>query len=110
MFVIDQSKTYKWPVAVRYPVDGGKVEEQTFTAVFRRIPQDDMSKMLQDKAMSFKDFCRRVLAGWEGVSADGKSDMPFTPANLEEFLDVPLVATSIVDAYVGSLAKAREKN
>jgi hypothetical protein len=35
MFIINQSETYKWPVKISSPIDGGKYQEQELILEFK---------------------------------------------------------------------------
>ena len=45
-FVLKQSDTYKWPVTVEIPIDGGRFDKQTFDAEFKRLPQERNTAIL----------------------------------------------------------------
>lgn len=113
MFVISQTSSYKWPVAVEFPIDGGRVEKQSFDAEFRRLSQtriEEIRKLIEDGGITDRDFAREVLIGWNGV-IDGNGDpVPFSEATRDALLDVPLVSASIIRAFMESLAGARRKN
>jgi len=106
-FVRKKSSTFKWPVTVEFPVDGGRFESESFDASFKRIGREEFSKLV-DK--SDADLVHAVLQGWEGVKDEDGKDIPFTKAALKDMLDDPYFAKGIVKAYLETLEGAKAKN
>jgi hypothetical protein len=112
MFVLSQSTSYTWPVTVEFPADGGRTEKQTFDAEFKRLSQTrvkELADAIQSGELTDADVATEVMLGWSGVT-DGSDEVPFSQAALKQLLDLPLVASSIVVAYFGSLSGAKRKN
>ena len=113
MFVISQSGSYKWPVSVEFPVDGGKSEKQTFDVEFKRLSQtriEEIRKQVDEGGITDREFSREVMVGWSGV-VDGSGDtVPFSEAGRDNLLDIPLVSAAVVVAFMNSLAGVRRKN
>lgn len=99
--------SFKWPVAVEYPTDGGRFETETFDAVFRRIGRSEFNKLL-DKGDT--DLIESVLVGWEGIKDEGDKDLPYSKAALKELIDDPYFTRGIVKSYLESLEGAKAKN
>jgi len=113
MFVISQSNSYKWPVSVEFPVDGGKTEKQSFDGEFKRLSQtriEEIRKQIEDGNITDRDFSREVLIGWTGIVDGNKEEVPFTESARDALLDVPLVSSAVVMAFMNSLAGIRRKN
>lgn len=111
MFIISQSPTYRWPVKVRFPSDGGQIQEQTFEAVFIRQKQSDLKALLENvEDSTAKDVAQKVLVGWDNVSLDGKSKLDYSDANRDMLLDVALVARAVWEAYIESITLGKVKN
>jgi len=124
-FVLKQSDTYSWPVVIRLPADGGKREKASFDAVFRRLPQsriNEIQKLVQAQLKAAQDgetlengvtdqgIADEILAGWSGV-VDGDGDpVPFTEATKAQLLDVPLLASALIEIYFESLQEQKRKN
>ena len=112
-FVLSQSDSYSWPVAVEFPVDGGRFDRQTFDAQFKRLPQDrirEIHEQIQSGEMGDDMLCNEILVGWDGVE-DGKGQkVPYSEKARKDLLQVALVAAAIVGAWFDSLSKARRKN
>ncbi len=111
MFKLAQSDSYSWPVKISIPADGGKYLEQSFDAVFKRVPQSKIKEMLESETMTDIDFCKEVLVGWKGITGDNQADVPFSDEARDKLLDVPAVATATVEAYIHSIkGAAKRKN
>lgn len=111
-FVLKQSSTYTWPITVEFPVDGGRTEKSTFDGEFKRLSQTrikEITAAVDAGELNDIDIANEVLVGWSGVT-DGKDDIPFSTAALNQVLDVPLVASAIVLAFFNSLTGAKRKN
>ena len=109
----NQTPTYKWPVVVEPPVDGGQFGKETFDAEFRRLPQDQLREIgerIDNGAIRDDELCRLVLVGWAGIDDAEGEPVPFSEGNMEMMLNVALVASSIVAAWLDSLAKGKRKN
>lgn len=112
-FVLSQSPAYSWPVAVEFPIDGGRFEKQTFDVQFRRLPQSRIREVLdpaEGAEVSDNQLCREVVIGWSGIQDAKGAEVPFSEKGLGDLLEIPLVAGSIVKAWIDSLAKAKRKN
>lgn len=112
MFVISQSNTYKWPITVEFPIDGGNFEKQTFDAEFRRMTQSQIEtwlKKIADGEAKDADFAAHILVGWKGIT-DGAEEVPFSETNRDRLFDIPLVTAALIKAYVSSVAGAKAKN
>lgn len=106
-FVRKKSSTFKWPVTVEFPVDGGRFESESFDAVFKRIGRKEFQKLLDKGDL---DLIEAVLVGWEGVKDESAKDIPFTSAALKDMLDDPCFTKGIITAYLASLEGAKAKN
>lgn len=112
-FVLSQSESYTWPVAVEFPISGGRFDKQTFDAEFRRLPQARIREIwdaIQAGEMTDDDLCNEVVIGWAGIQDAKGNDVPYSEKAKTDILNVPLVASSIVTAWLDSLAKAKRKN
>lgn len=112
MFKITQNATYTWPVTLEFPVDGGKTEKATFDAEFRRLTQsrvDEIRQAVERGEIKDVDLAREALVGWSGV-VDSDGNVPYSESARDKLLDIPMVATAIVMALLGSISGARRKN
>ncbi len=127
-FVLTQTATYSWPVSFDMPIDGGRFRRETFEAVFKRLPQSRVEEIMsaeQEVRIAaergtgdlktllpvIRAHAAEVVVGWSGIKdVDGGEDLPFTQSALEQLLEVPMMAGTILQAYGESLQKARVKN
>lgn len=109
-FKITQSDTFRWPVKVSIPKDGGGYEVGTFDAVFKRLPRSE-SEALGEKVVAGEiegiDAVRQILVGWHGVM-DGDQEVPFSESNRERLLEVQGVSVSIFRVFVDANAGAAQ--
>jgi hypothetical protein len=124
-FVLKQSTSYKWPVSVKLPADGGKFEKQTFDAEFKRLPQARINEIQTDVQVRIKaaernepvdgsisdqSIADELLVGWDGVVDGDGDEVPFSEATKQQLLDIPTVAAAIIVAYFDSLTGTKAKN
>jgi len=127
-FVLTQTATYSWPVSFDMPIDGGRFRRETFEAVFKRLPQSRVEEIMaaeQEVRLAaergvgdlktllpvIRAHAAEVVVGWSGIKdVDGGEDLPFTETSLQELLEVPMMASAILQAYGESLQKAKVKN
>ena len=121
-FVLKQSNTYTWPVALVLPVDGGRRDKHTFEGEFRRLPQTRINQIVRlarasergrlndDEELLDQDAAMELIAGWSGVVDDDSKEIPFSDSALTQLLEIPTVAGQIVRAWFESIDTAKRKN
>jgi hypothetical protein len=121
-FVLKQSATYKWPVTLIIPADGGRREKHTFDGEFRRIPQarineirrlgrlQELGRLDPEEEIQDQDGAKEIIAGWSGVVDDEGKEIPFSEAALNQLLEIPTVAGQIIRAWGESIEVAKRKN
>ena len=119
-FKIVQSASYKWPVKITLPLDNGKRETSTFTAEFKRLPQQRINEIIREikrtgydhdeDTINDIDAARELIVGWSDVLDDDGEEMPFSDSALGDLLNIPTVAAQIVTAWFGSQETAKRKN
>lgn len=113
MFKLSQNTTYRWPVTVHIPQDGGKFVKATFTAEFRALPQNEIDQVITDAREGDRDadLCAECLTGWSGVQDGDGTDLPFSDEAKAKLLNVPYARIALVTAFFESLnGGARRKN
>jgi hypothetical protein len=108
-----QTPTYHWPVSVEFPVDGGKFDKEVFDAEFKRLPQDrlrEIGEKIEAGSILDTELLDQVLTGWSGILDETGNEVPFSEASRQKILNIPLVASAIVAAWLESLAKGKRKN
>ena len=115
MFKIVDVASFKWPVKVNIPRDGGKFTPATFTAEFVALPQDEIDQALEDARGGALDegFAHRVLCGWPAgqvQDADG-SELAYSDEAKDKLLRMSYVRNGVVEAFFdGVSGGARRKN
>ena len=112
-FVLKQSDTYSWPIAFDIPVDGGRMQRQTFDGEFRRLSQSRITEIgaqIKTEEITDADLAAEVLVGWSGVTDGDGKDVPFSQKALHQLLEVPFLAVAVLKAYMDSIKGAKRKN
>jgi hypothetical protein len=112
-FVLKQTDSFSWPVSIELPVDGGRHEKQTFDVQFKRMPQKwirDIAKKIDADQVIDVDVAREVVVGWSGITDDAGKEVPFSQKALEQLLDVPTLAGSVVMEFFKATAGVKAKN
>ena len=114
MFKIAQNPTYKWPVKVHIPADGGKFVTATFDAEFKALPQDEIDRIIEAGRDGDReaDLTREFLVGWKGVQDEDGSDLPFSEEAKAKVINIAYVRNALVTAFFDSITgnAARRKN
>jgi len=105
MFKIVQNPTFKHPVKIRVPVDGG-FANQEFTATFRVEPWDEVKALDSDPAGQL----RRVFVGWEGITDDGDKPIPYSDAVRDQLIGLLYVRVALLRTYVEAITGAARGN
>lgn len=112
-FILSQSPTYVWPVEIRLPADGGQFTKHTFDAEFARLPQSEIEGML-DSIVSGdandREVCKKIVKGWKGITDAEGAEIPFSATKLDEVLEIPTVAMSMIKSWMESITGAKAKN
>jgi hypothetical protein len=121
-FKLSNATSYEWPVAgeiagVRFSFKGQfaflrqeRIEELTQQLARRQrlleVGQDDPDL----SGVHARAVAAEVLVGWSGVTDDDGEAVPFSPATLEQMLQMQGVAIAISNAWAESLQGARQGN
>ena len=112
-FVLKKSNTYKWPVSVDVPVDGGKHERVTFDVEFKDLTQSrllEIAELSGEGNLSDVEIAREVMSGWAGVEDEDGKELAYRITQRDELRDVPMMASAIAGAYLESKQGAKRKN
>jgi hypothetical protein len=106
-FVLKKVSSYKWPVSVDVPVDGGKFKKETFTAVFKKMSRSAFNDLVEqgDDAL-----IAEIVEGWEGVKDEDGDDIEYNSETRDQLFDDPYVLRAVIMAYTDSLVGAQAKN
>ena len=112
-FVLKKTNSYKWPVTVDVPVDGGKHDRVTFDVEFKDLTQSrllEIAELSSEGSLTDVEVAREVMVGWAGIQDEDGKDLPYSITKRDELLEVPMVATAIASAYLKSKRGAKRKN
>lgn len=114
MFKIAQNPTYKWPVTVHIPSDGGKFTKATFTAEFRALAQGEIERVIEQGRGGDMDadLLRECLAGWSGVQDGDGNELAYSEEARATLANIAYVRAAVVTAFLESITGggARRKN
>ena len=102
-------KKVKWPVRVQEPVDGGKTEESEFIGHFVLLDQKEYDKAMSDK-LSDPEFIKKFLKGWEGLTDEDSTAIPFNDDNIELLASLPYCRRALLTAYHEATSGIAVKN
>ena len=106
-FVLKKVSSYKWPVSVDVPVDGGKFKKETFTAVFKKMSRSRFQDLVEQGEDA---LIGEILEGWEGIKDEEGEAVPYSKSAQAELCDDPYVLRALINAYSDSLGGAPAKN
>ena len=120
----NSSSSYSWPVSFSLPENGTR-KEQSFDAEFKRLKQsriNEIQALVQQRLKALEDgledasgvsdvsIADEVLVGWDGIEDGEGNPVPFSVKAKRQVLEVPMLASSIIEAYFDSLIEAKRKN
>ena len=123
-FVLKSSSSYTWPVTFYQPENGTR-KEQSFDAQFKQLPQtriNEIQVLVQKRVKAIQEgeedtsgitdqsIANEVLVGWEGIEDGEGAPVPFSNKTKKQILDIPMLASAIIESYFDSLVEAKTKN
>ena len=123
-FVLKSSSSYTWPVTFYQPENGTR-KEQSFDAQFKQLPQtriNEIQVLVQKRVKSIQEgeedtsgitdqsIAKEVLVGWAGIEDGAVAPVPFSNKTKKQILDIPMLASAIIESYFDSLVEAKTKN
>jgi len=106
-FVLKKTASYKWPVKVETPADGGTFDKQTFDAIFKKIGRTAFNALI-DKGDDV--FIDGILEGWDGILDEDGKVIPFTEKSKKELCDDSCFTKAVIKAYADSILGEPAKN
>src|SRR4051812_1451660 len=101
-FKLSKDTSYKWPVTVKIPRDGGKFVNATFNAEFAYLKQDEIDEVVENSRNNRDnaDVCKRALVGW-GADVTDENDQPlqYSEENKTKLLNEPHVSRAVLAAF-----------
>lgn len=108
-YVVKKEHHFSWKVIVRVPADGGKFDEQPFTATFKALRQDELNRLLQSVNADY-ELARACLVGWEGIKGEDGKSVAYNDEEAANLCAVPYVRTAVTETYLKALAGLPGKN
>lgn len=106
-FVLKKVSSYKWPVSVEVPVDGGKFKKETFTAIFKKMSRSAFNDLIEAGDDALID---QIVEGWEGVKDEDGDELEYNDENKVALFDDPYVLRAVITAYTDSVTGLQAKN
>lgn len=106
-FVRKKVKSFKWPVTIEEPSDGGTFEPSTFDITFKRLGRKEFSKLSLKGDLP---LLKVIVLDWNGVSEEDGTAIPFSIETLTEFSDDPYWVRGVLKAYTETFEGAKEGN
>ena len=106
-FVRKKVKTFKWPVSIEEPSDGGTFDTNTFDAIFKRVGRKDFLKLSEKSEL---DLLKAVLVGWDGIDDEDGKAVPFSMEALRDLSDDPYWIRGVLKAYTDTFEGAQSGN
>jgi len=82
-------------------------QSQEYLTTITETTERESDLPRKDKSLTYEDICRDIVAGWQPngkvFEEQDKSPVEYSPENLEAFLVFPMVAQTIVMAFVESM-------
>ena len=101
-----KATSYRWPVKVKTPTDGGVQLEESFDAIFRRVTRQEV----RDRSETDEQLVRYVLIGWSGILDSDGQELPFSEAARDEFLGDQSFIRGVIEAFYEGVNGARAGN
>ena len=107
-FVRKTVKTFKWPVNVEEPSDGGTFSTSTFDAVFRRVGRAEFARLSNKGDMA---LLKAILTDWDEMEDEAtNTSIPFSMEAVKEFADDPYWMRGVLKAYTSTFDGAQAGN
>lgn len=104
-FVRKKVGSYKWPVKIETPLDGGSFEIQRMTVEFKRITQTQIEKFKDNK-----ELLNEVIVGWSEYKDEKGVEIPFSTEELGYLVEDTTFLRAAGMAFFESLSGAKPGN
>ncbi len=120
-FKLAVTPTFRQKVTVELPNEKGGKDVSSFTAIYRRLEEEEFQAFIADiqrddddpDKPSRRELAERVLEGWADVieEVDGKAvQVDYSPATRYAMLSIPQAVQSLVTTFVESHQQGKRKN
>jgi len=104
-FVRKKVGSYKWPIKIETPLDGGSFEVQRMTVEFKRIPQSQIEKFKDNR-----ELLTETIVGWSDYKDEKGVEIPFSTEELAYLVDDTTFLRAAGLAFFESLSGAKPGN
>jgi len=109
MFKLEKKTTFRWPVVVNVPKDGGGFASYEFTGEFKLHDQSKMDTLLERFRQDDQDVLRELLIGWSGVQDSNGDELLVNDENRDTLIDVPYVRSEMLKEYFDAVSGNKVK-
>lgn len=106
-FIRKKVKSFKWPVTIEEPADGGSFDSSTFDITFKRLGRKEFGKLSEKGDLP---LLKAIVLGWLGISDEDGAAVPFSIETLTEFADDPYWVRGVLKAYTETFDGAKQGN
>lgn len=106
-FVRKAVKTFKWPVTIEEPADGGLFDSSTFDITFKRLGRKEFDKLGEKGGLV---LLKAVVLDWTGITDEDGTEIPFSMQALTDFADDPYWVRGVLKAYTETFEGAKLGN
>ena len=99
MFKLEKKDTFRWPVTVNVPRDGGTFASHQFTAEYKLLEQSKVDALIERFRNDDADFLNEILVGWDGVFDAEGNKLDFNEDSKRQLLEIPYARTALVKTY-----------
>ena len=123
-FILNEKKTTHWPVKIQ-TANNGERKEQKFIAEFAYVKQSRINEIREQFAkyvtaikeskpntsgLTDISVANEVLIGWSEIEDGEGNELSYNSSNKKKLLEVPMLASAIIEAYFTSLTEGKQKN
>ena len=109
-FVRRSTNSYPWPVEVKRPSleKAGEYETFHFTAIFKRLSKSELNDF--QNAKDELKALNNILLGWQDVTEEDGTEIPFTKANVKIFSEDIDFINGVFESYGKFYQRGAEGN
>lgn len=97
-FIRKKVTTFRWPVPVYIPTDGGSWDKQTLDLEFLRITRSELENIKDNVAL-----LKKVVKGWFNYTDEDGKPIPYSAAAFDELMEDTAFVPAAAKAYWESL-------
>lgn len=105
MLKIGQQDSFWYPVTVEFVKDGGRRQNYTFQAKFKRLDRDrfvEITDQAANRELKDDELMRDVLLDWKDIDGEDDAPLPFNDETRETLMKLWPVLPAMVQAFFDS--------